>query len=217
MSNFIIFMMYPKLLVKIGDTSSDDKFWRKLHWPMYWLCVGQWPTRDEYGNAIEVGASGKKPGTPLAGGFYGQLWCIKGDLDHMAKAWGLRHYGSAQPCICCRANEGDIPWTDGRPEATWRTNLWDKTSWPLAFPGRNLLFTLPDVSIHNFVPDVMHILHLGCYSYFFGSVLKLLTHHTMSGNHVANLTVLWGDIKDSYKDIANVIVHVKVINMTCSH
>jgi hypothetical protein len=48
--------------------------------------------------------------------------------------------------------------------------------------------------------DAMHVLHLGCYQYVFGSCLALLTHHHMPAAPEQNLEVIWGHIKQYYKD-----------------
>ena len=52
----------------------------------------------------------------------------------------------------------------------------------------------------NFIPDVMHVMHLGVYQYFFGSVLKFITHHVMGGSPRDNAASLFGELKIQYRE-----------------
>lgn len=136
----------------------------------------------------------------LAGGFYGLLWLVKGDLEYLYKAWGLMFQGAADRCNCCKANTSDTPWTDHRPDAIWKTTTWTKALWEAAFPDRNVLFKMvPGLSILNYVPDVMHCLHLGVHQYFLGSVLFFLIHFVMPDTVDANMGKIWEVILQTYK------------------
>ena len=110
-----------------------------------------------------------KAGTPLAKGFYGILWIVRGGLDEMAKGFKLAHAGSREPCSLCRANLDDVPWTEAHPtRSKWLGTVWDRAEWLETHPDRHAIFTLPGISVDAFVPDIMHCVHLGSYAYFSG-------------------------------------------------
>ena len=119
------------------------------------------------------------------------LGCERGFGAHV-QAYGFPSPTSKEPCACCRANSDDVPWTDGRPAAQWLTRVWGNDDWIAAHPDRHQLFKLPGVGITTFIPDVMHVLHLGCYQYVFGSELKYVSHHAMGGNVADNLNRVLG-------------------------
>ena len=83
--------------------------------------------------------------------------------------------------------------------AAWRATVWKGDTWLARHPERHDLFRLPGVSIMAYVPDLMHVLHLGCYQYVFGSVLVYLTDHRMPMTRDQNLNTLWQSIRESYK------------------
>ena len=186
-SNFLIYIIFGKLLIKSGNMDAFEKFQRKLTWSFYWLFLGRWPSRDENGNEYTEGSAEWKQAhndVHLADGYFGVLWFLLGDLEHMHKAWKLAPPRSTtRSCSCCRANasDDDKPWTDGRlAVASWVPTIWKNTPWAAAFPDRAYIFKhLPGFGIEQYCPDMMHILHLGCYQYIFGSVIKVLTHHHM--------------------------------------
>ena len=43
-------------------------------------------------------------GNDLAEGFFLVPWVLKGDLDHFAKGWMLRHYAANEFCEFCPAH-----------------------------------------------------------------------------------------------------------------
>jgi hypothetical protein len=210
-SNYLIWRLLGKLLLKGGNLHAFNVFERKLTWSLYWLFLGRWLTRDEFGvEYAKDSTEGKLAHEEkwLAGGYFGVLWLLQGDLEHMAKAWGFANSGSIghdrNPCACCLANgnDEDKPWTDGRLDvAAWTRIVFTNATWAAAFPNRSYIFrNLPGLGIEQCVPDVMHVLHLGCYQYVFGSCLALLTHHHMPAAPEQNLEVIWGRIKQYYKE-----------------
>ena len=162
----MIFIMYSQLSVNIADEAAFDVLRRRLVCSLYWMFSGKWPTRDDKGTPIAGG------GGPLAGGFYAQLWVLRADLDELSKTYGFNYCTSATPCNCCRANirDAETPWTDGRPTAAWLATVWKPQELLAAHPNRHPLFTLPGVTIRNYVPDVMHTLHPGVFQWIFGSI-----------------------------------------------
>ena len=201
-TNWMIYILYWKLIVDAANMNAFHIFSRQLKWSLYWLFIGKHPNRDEHDvHYTPESPEGRLAGTSLAGGYYGVLWLIRGDLDHMAKAFGFPYATAASPCGCCQANSTDKPWTDGRLEtAAWATSIWTHDSWKAAHPNPHPIFTLPGVGIKAFVPDVMHVLHLGTYQYFFGSVLHYLTTMIMPESPQSNLAKIWTHIKTFYKD-----------------
>lgn len=200
--HFVIFMWFTKLLVKAGGMSLSDTFARKLRWSLYWLSLGVWPRRDEFDKEFDQGTDeARKAGLPLAGGFFAILWVVRGDLDELAKGFGLEHYGSRHPCCKCRADLYDVPWTEAHmTRSKWLRTIWGPHDWHAAHPGAHPIFSLPGVSISTVVPDIMHCFHLGAYQYFMGSVLHLLTHDIMPGTVVENAGAVWENIHNYYKD-----------------
>ena len=169
-TNFLIWLMFWMLIVKGAGNNMWDRFVKKLSWSFYWLFIGKFPDRDDNDKLYDRESyEGRKAGTDLAGGFYGCLWLLLGDLEYLAKSWGLANPGALNPCSLCRANKSDLPWTDARATASWRASTWTADSW---VAGR---------TIHAYVPDIMHTLHLGAYSYLLGSILKHLVMHHMGG------------------------------------
>ena len=41
-------------------------------------------------------------------------WIVKGDLEYYASVWGLEHWQGAAPCMFCKADKGNCPWTEQR-------------------------------------------------------------------------------------------------------
>lgn len=199
---FLICMYFPKLQVKEPEKDVAKAMSRKLRWSLHWLFVGKWPERDEFDKPWGQGSpEALNAGKLLADGYYATLWVIRGDLDEMAKGFGLRHPSSRQPCNCCKADSSGVPWTEAHPSSSkWLSTIWKDSEWLGQHPDRHPLFRLPGVSISAYVPDVMHCMHLGTYQYLFGSVLKLLTHHILKGRPEDNLATVWAAIAKHYTD-----------------
>ena len=199
--------------------SLCDKFKKRLAWSFYWLFVGQWPDKDEDGNPFTPGsADAAKAKTDLAGGFYGCLWIVRGDMEYMCKAWGFPSPNGVKRCAHCLADTRALPWTDVRPDALWRATTWTTNQqWADAFPDRSILFkNVPGLSILNCMPDVMHAMHLGVYQYFFGSVLEYLAYHVMPNPPTENLKIVWKDILQSYR-LHNVENKYSALKLTMFH
>ena len=93
----------------------------------------------------------------------------------------------------------------------------DAKTWAAAHNDPMALFTLPGVTIFNYIPDYMHTVHLGVYMYAFGSILEYLTRNNKFGNLLDgtqkdNLDKLWQEIQQYYKVASpnNNYVHVSV-------
>ena len=54
-------------------------FWAVLNWSLMALYNGLWPNADPWGNVFPEGSQGANMANkPLAGGFRGVLWVLKG-------------------------------------------------------------------------------------------------------------------------------------------
>ena len=201
-SLYLIFMCYKSLVVASGGLSTMDAIWRKVCWSFYWLWMGVWPEEDEFGRPWVSGTlDHARAGTSLAGGFFATIWTIKGDLEWLALGLGLNHTSSRDPCAWCRANESTRPWTNFRLHETMAIlTEWTPAAWIAAHPQRHRLFRLPGVGLAAVFPDVLHVLHLGVYQCFFGSILMFLVAHQLHGDREANLQLVWGMIKQFYID-----------------
>lgn len=210
-TNFMIYMMYANLITE----ASMKEFWALLTWSFYWLFVGRWPSRDHNGKEWPAGSEeASKAGTHLANGYYGVLFVVRGDLEHMAKGFKMPWPTSLSPCALCRCNSSDTPWTDPSPTAAWRATVWSNREWHIQHPHGHCIFTqVPGVGITSFVPDVMHVLHLGVYQYVFGSILKYLTHVFLPGTQQENLRTVWEMIKEGY-NVFNVKYKYSEIRIT---
>ena len=147
--------------------------------------------------------AGRKAGQLLAGGSFGVLWSIKGDLEFLANVidiprWSLK----SGPCCLCRCNgDGELTWADFIPNAPWIATCWTPSSWQgWANKSKNLLFTLPGVTILSVCLDYMHVKYLGLDQYIFGSTLSMLVHFVMTGSPLDNLQRCWTFIQGCYKN-----------------
>ena len=93
------------------------KIWLILMWSLEAAFEGKFPSHDVYGKALH-GQAGKD----LAGGLKFVLWSVKADLDHWAKAYGLSHYNSNDPCEFCPASRKG-PWK------SWHNYFGDDATW----------------------------------------------------------------------------------------
>lgn len=203
-TNFLIFVEYWKLLVQTAGMDTHMRLMKLLQWSFYWLSIGKWPTRDEHGvqyppDSVEARRASEDPF--LAGGYYGVLYLVKGDLEHMHKAFDFKAAGGADRCSCCQANTSDVPWTDCRAGAAWEATIWSDEDWRHDNPNRNPIFQLPGIGISAFLPDVMHCVYLGSYQYCFGSVIQFLAYHKMARSPEANCVQLWSDLKAEYHSL----------------
>ena len=201
--NYIMCFLYELLLYKseAGERITEDEVWKEIVWSLYWLGEGVHPDRGS-DNVVYTDAARKaKAHQPLAGGYFGPVWVLAGDLDYMHKRILLADYNKpGEPCSCCSGNNTDAPWADGRDLlAVWMSRLWTNSSYALAKPDRHrLLKHLPGVGICNYIPDTMHCKNLGGDRSFLGSALRNLTHHILPGDPATNLKLIWKDIKILY-------------------
>lgn len=191
--NFFIFAFFSSLYCKGAVGNTLNSFFKILAWSFQCLWSGLWPAADHNGKSYAPGtAEHSKANTPLAGGFFGILFAIKGDLDYYAKVLRLPWYTSSRPCALCACNSSDVPWTDFAHDALWRATRWNTTQWAATHPsGHPLLLGAFGCGIMSVCADLMHVKHMGTDSWFFGSVLQLLVYRVMGGTPAANLSAAW--------------------------
>lgn len=157
LTNYLMFIIYKFLKVTTEGRGTYEKFFSVLAWSLRALWDGRWPTTDASGAPFPAGSSdARRAGTPLAGGYFFTVFCIRADLEFLSSALGLEHTSGRQPCTCCRANSTTVPWTDHRPTAGWRQTIWTNPPWFQARPNRMPLFRVPGVGIQQVHPDLMH-------------------------------------------------------------
>ena len=146
--------------------------------------------------------AGRRALRPLAGGFYGVVWGILGDLDYFCKVLLLpRSTLASGPCALCRCKgHGALSWCDFRPTAAWRGEQWDAAAWRM-WEGRSpcSLFDLPGFSPWILALDWMHCKYLGHDQFVFGAVLALLCKWVLPREPLQNLQTVWADLCDAYK------------------
>ena len=128
---------------------------------------------------------------------------LQSDLDFVRDGWGLESSGSAKPCPLCKCNSTNIPWSDHRTSAAWRTNGWDdKEEWEEAHPNRAGIFDLEGLWVQHVYVDLMHTKHLGTDSYLAGSFFSYVVEfkRTADTTEEAMMGLVWTRIKETYQD-----------------
>ena len=205
LGNFIVTLVH-ELLMSVDENKRDvtmDALWKEIVWSMYWLYQGVHPDRGP-DNILYVPADGEKFRirlTPLAGGYFGVVWVIAGDLDYCHKRLYFADFNKpSEPCTCCGANNTDAPWTqciDGN--CAWQLRIYTNATYAAAKPGRHMLLKhVPGVGVVMYIPDEMHSKHLGIDKSFAGSVLRNLTHHVLVGSDKENLVSILVEIRRDY-------------------
>lgn len=202
-----IFGIFEKCKCKFSEDGVDtmDSIFHVVVWSLWFLYLGIWPTCDAWGKPWQAHQLSELAlaGTQLAGGYFGVLWIIKGDLDHLAKNLHLPHYGSAEPCALCPARstgDEEMSFTNFRKNAAWKTMLYNANIWRLLNTNPHQLFAMVFLSCLNVEPDELHVVHLGTSMYFLGSVLFCLCFRVLRGNPVANMARVWQMITEAYKE-----------------
>ena len=200
-TNFMIILWYWEKLV---PNHLVPEFFKRLKWSLQWAYRGDHPDRDWNGRLYTPADREYSVRLqPLADGYFFTLFGIRGDLEWMHKVFSFPIASQTRAGCCgeCPANDTTFPWTDCRPEAVWKRNLFGHLQWIVDHPNclAAVLFSLPGVGIYNYIPDVMHCKHLGTDSYYFGSILVYLIHYIMPGSVDDNLETIWGEIKLYYQ------------------
>ena len=189
-----------------GATGTYERFWKIMSWSLEWLMKGRWPTHDWKGKPYLPGTIAHRLAHEtvwLAGGYFGMLFSLQGDLDYYNKSLGLESHTrtTTSPCIFCPASTGVLDWRDFRPNAGWLPFIYTIESWLEIHPEHLPIFDLWFVSIHTVTADYMHIKYLGVDQYFYASMLWMLVFKLMPfGTPAANMTKLWDLIEAKYAE-----------------
>ena len=180
------------------NRNTMAKIWAVLMWSLEAAFEGKFPRHDVHGEALH-GQAGKE----LAGGLRFVLWSLKADLDHWAKAYGLTHYNSNDPCEFCTASRKGH-WKGWHnyfgSDATWKNRYFSSVQWRQLYSIYHFLFQLPYLSCHNLEVDELHVMHLGTTMYMLGAVLYRLCFHVLAGDPEDIMHGIWTDINEFYKE-----------------
>ncbi len=197
--NFFIGFLYKHLLKKHGEGATRDRFLKALAWSFEHLQQGVWPSRGPWGEPLPPQEAGWA-GRPLANGYCGVLWVLRADLDFLPGV-GLQRATSNAPCALCKANASDLPWTDCTSFAAWLPTTWTATSWKEAHGDPTCaLVNVPGVTACSYVPDLMHIKHLGTDCYFFASLIQYMLGKSQ-GTAEEKLARFWETLRAAYKQL----------------
>ena len=195
--NYLIYLR-PKLGL---SQSSIEELWHLLAWSFKSLAQGRWPEEDHKGNRFPRGSSGaSRAGKLLAGGFSGVLWSVKGDLDYYATSLGLPNPNATSPCVLCKANSTNTPWTDAKPGAKWLKTVWGNDEWYKSKWATNPVLCLQNVGVLAIAADVMHVKHLGTDQWFCGSMLSYICGDKENDKTNQKIEELWVRIQEVYKE-----------------
>ena len=181
--------------------------WRILVWSFQALFAGTWPATDWTGAPWPANsAEARLAGRPLAEGFFGVPYIMKGDWEHFAKSFGLRRYSAGRPCDHCRCekfhNSDPRDWpTNFRQDARWRTALITPTAWRAEYGAdlHSLWQAFPFMSNWSIEPDEMHTIYMGTSCYMLGSVLHMLVFTILPGTPMQNMERVWEGICEQYR------------------
>ena len=137
---------------------------------------------------------------------FGVPHVIKGDWDHFAKTFGLRHYAAGKPCDHCRCEKlrgsdiRDFP-TNFRRDARWKHNLISPAAWRAEYGQSLHVLWRAFGFLYNANIDAyeMHTMHMGTSMYMLGSVLHVLVFQILPGSPLANMEIIWTEICEQYR------------------
>ena len=181
---------------------TEDTMWHVYQWDLNALWSGKHPPADHNGtpwppNSAEASIAG----TPLAGGFFGVPWVFRGDLDYLANALGLEHYGSHTPCALCQADRSQRPWADFRAGSAWKATVWSDTAWRVAHPQPHRLFKTLQCGVHTVQVDTLHCISLGVAQHIGGNVLRELLYTVLrTGSLQDRLQRVWHMVQRYYRE-----------------
>ena len=170
-----------------------------IMWSLQAAFDGKFPTHYVDSKEVTDGNAGKD----LTGGLRFVLLSLKADLDHWAKAYGLTHYNSNDPCEFCTASRKGHPlgWHNyfGK-DASWRQRSFSATQWRSLYNQSELhwIFGFKYLSCHNLEVDELHVMHLGTTVYMLGAVLYTLCFHVLESSPEESMQNIWAKICDFY-------------------
>jgi len=196
--------------------------WKDVMWSFEHLNRGEWPAGDPKGRPWPPGSlDAIRAGQPLAGGHFGVVWGLKADLNHLSKAWGLKHYNSNTPCELCRCNRSEevaYRFNNFRKDAAWKTSLVSAEDWKAENPTPHAIFSFEYLSNQNIEVDELHVMHLGTSQYLFGSVRFVLCFEILQGDPASNMRQVWQEISKAYTDFKSECQYTNLeLSSFCDH
>jgi hypothetical protein len=185
------------------ELDTEAAIWQVAKWDLEALFAGEHPAVDWLGRPWPANSpEAQLAGQPIAGGFAGIPWLIKGDLDFFAKELGLTSATSKKPCCWCPADRETHLWTDFAPDAPWKANCYwqlSRNDWEAQHPRRHPIFSILCIGHRSLLVDVMHAMALGVAQHVAGNALELLVYHGPRTTK-QNLDKVWGLILEQYKE-----------------
>ena len=183
------------LLSSVVASKATRGHWKIIRWSLKWLALGQWPDEDADGVKYVRGVPGyRKRNQPLAGGYFGVLYVIRGDLEWYAKYFDFPRWNSRCPCAFCPATqraESELYWRHSDPaSASFASSLRTTPEW-----CTNPLLQDWSASFLVLWPDYMHCKHLGTDLYFYSSVMILIMVTFLEGDLADRVEALRDEIK----------------------
>ena len=177
--------------------------WRVVLWSLHFAVLGIRPACDEMAMPlVQTQWKVKKGGKPLPYGLCLVIHALKGDLDHLAKEWGLRNYNSKWPCQWCLCGRLQVfprmRYNDFGPDAAWKGQLLSVSQWSAGYSSLFYIFELEYNTHLNIKPDELHIMHLGNSMYMLGSILSMLVFQMLGGSPQASMEQVWSEVMDYY-------------------
>ena len=192
----------------IATDSTWEEIWRIITWSLHWLYAGVWPPVDWNGDSWDDTRPSERSlaNQPLAGGYFGVLYALKGDADYFAKSLKLHHYNSNALCDLCPATrriaDRSLLYNNFDRDAVGQRSLYDAQTWRALYDGKFLhwLFNLTGVNNLMLEPDELHVMHLGVTQYLLGSVLHILVFSVVEGQPDRAMEAVWKMVCRYYKD-----------------
>ncbi|CAJ1371047.1 unnamed protein product [Effrenium voratum] len=159
-----------------------------------------WPDVDDRGRPHEAGTTAARlAGSPLADGYRGVVFLLRGDLDYLSKSLELQHASASQPCCLCLADRSaGLNFLDCRPGARWQSSVHTTPVWQRRFgsASQNPLWRAPGITAMCYYPDVMRNKHLGMDAYFLGGVLKVMLQYAPLPQIFEQCKAHWREARD---------------------
>ena len=127
------------------------------------------------------------------------VWVAPADCEHLAKDYGLPHYGcNDKPCMRCDGNKDSLPISDFSAGAKWKRVMHtpeELIARPLSY---HWLLTVKGVTHFTFVYDPMHCQDIGSSSHVVANVLFDVFYKELKGNNAKKLADLNELVKKAY-------------------
>ena len=188
---------------RVKDDYGADSFGR------IWLLIAHFfnawfdgihPSKDPWGEDWPEGSAEKHfAGKRISGNYFGVVWRVTGDLEYLTNELDLPGVMTDTPCWQCAANRSDIPFTDTRPGARWRTTLYHDAG---PSPSPHPVFQIKGVTRFMCTGDLMHTSCLGVAAYVVGAVLwDIVRSAGFRGSIEERVATLWGYMEAAFDEL----------------